>query len=536
MTTMNDPDFIHLVEANRLQKSVSNTSSQKTQAQSTKTYMNETITLRFEDGSISNIPRFRLENDFVQNAVNRVTAAKKAASATSNVSISHLILAKESNKDISQHHTSVFSYLYHHDSNTIIMPDNNMKTRCLANVTYHVISRPAITIKEGGLLSRFIKDHAMNTHAEYHYDGEIVFIVHNVPTTSQNGLHEVTANDLRRWIVSGAICNLETIDVLTKKVETLKRDLLQIEHEVKTLPTEHDGGKRVAIGSQSSKGKKAKYLSDEIERINALLHTTTQSLETLYAQHVRNCTLSIEKRSNLSHGKTCDWAIFLTGDEEKTYAKLIEQNKNWSLVPFYAFGTVVKSKQTHVILNIPVKDLSGHFVDTGGVTMTKIPHGFGIYESYVEVHPYLNSKTKTRHRLYHGKFHEGDLCEGSLYTDSGVYSGKFVSNEPTSFGKMEYADGIKISGHFASPETTPTNPYSHGIPHGQVHIRFPDKSSYEGSMYRGRITGEGVYKEEGLQKRGQFKDGVLDNDESEDNLHLSFMFGGERLWGTTTTR
>ena len=63
MTTMNDPDFIHLVEANRLQKSVSNTSSQKTQAQSTKTYMNETITLRFEDGSISNIPRFRLEND-----------------------------------------------------------------------------------------------------------------------------------------------------------------------------------------------------------------------------------------------------------------------------------------------------------------------------------------------------------------------------------------------------------------------------------------------------------------------------------------
>lgn len=561
---MSDPDFLHLVDTNRLRMNVSNT-SQKTQAQTTKALgMNQNITLRFEDGSTSTVPRFRLDKDFVQSAVNRMTA-KKASSESKVVKVSHLVSSKDSTNEattkpkLSPPPTLLlFSHLHHRDSNTIIMSNADLKMKCSANVIYDVIALPVVAIKEGGVLcggssssnrrlTLTIEPSATTHHAESHYDGSVLFIIHDVPTTSQNGKYEVTENDVRRWIVSGAIRNTESVDVLTKKIESLKQTLLQLQQEMATLPssTPHLGGKgRVTGGSstQSSvkvKDKRANFLSDEMERSTTLLQTATQSLETLYAQHITDCGLSVEKRSSKNvNNKTCDWAIQVTGDKEEIYTSLIEKNKNWSMIPMYGFGIGAKGNKTPILKALPEEDQSGHFVDIGGISMSKLPHGFGIFESYEEF-----PLRKSRHRLYHGQFHEGQFSEGTLHTDAGVYTGKFHEGQPT-VGMMEYTDGIKISGHFAANDVsmqTSTNPYCRGLPDGgEVLCKFPDKAIYKGNMSQGCITGKGYYKYAGLELSGQFQDGVLkvdggDEGQGYSNLHLSFMFGGERLWGPTTT-
>ena len=176
--------------------------------------------------------------------------------------------------------------------------------------------------------------------------------------------------------------------------------------------------------------------------------------------------------------------------------------------------------------------------------MSKLPHRFGIFESYEEFDPYLTSgKTRSRHCLYHGQFHEGEFSEGTLYTEAGAYAGKFKRGEQT-VGTMECVDGIKISGDFAVDDVslqTRRNPYSRGLPDGLQIIKFPDKATYEGEMKQGCITGKGNYNHAGLELLGEFKDGVLQVDGGDEgqgysNLHLSCMYDGERLWGLSSTK
>jgi hypothetical protein len=357
-------------------------------------------------------------------------------------------------------------------------------------------------------------------------------------------VHQVSQNDVHRWIVHGAISNVEAIDVLATKVDALKQSLLLVQQELQSRSENNNAPLRSGRGrltSQSIKERKSASLLDEKKRLETLLQTTTKSLNALYAQHVKKCILSIKKTSKSKSFSTCDWTVqVISGDDDndKMYTDLItKKNKNWSSTPLYSFGDYNSSV---VSLTIPDEEKSDRFVDTGGVTMTKLPHGFGIYESYDEV--LLSGKTKSRHRLFHGHFYEGQYSEGTLYTAAGVYTGKFdVSGQPT-VGVMEYADGIKVSGQFASSEPK-SNPYfGHAVPHGNVHIKFPDKSTFQGHMIKGTITGEGVYMQEGIQLRGKFKYGLLQQDEEEHeegqdpNLNISFMFGGERLWYPTTLR
>ena len=532
-----DPDFIHIINNNRFRKNESNISSQKT---SIRAYMNDNITLRFEDGSQSTVPRFRLDKEFIQSAVNRMTA-KKAASKPKEVFKSHLFSKDTAKKQSSRPPAMIFSHLHHRESNTIIMSDDTeLKTKCSANFTYDVVAMPAIAINDGGVLSLGVSrssrclpmESTASYHTETHYDGDVLFIVHDVPLSTQNGAYEVTEIDVKIWIVSGAIASLQEIDVLTKKIKSLKEKLMQIQQELASLPpVSMSGGKgRVSIGSSTNniRDKKAKVLQIEKERCSSLLQTAMNSLETLYSQHMEDCKLSVEKRTRdgtLFDNKCCDWAILVDGNKKAMYTSLIEKNKNWSIVPMYAFGT--KGSKAPSSLPIPEEDQSHHFVDIRGVTITKLPHGFGIFESYEE---FDRGNSRSRHRLYHGQFHEGEFSEGSLYTEAGIFSGKFDKGYPIE-GTMQYADGVEISGKFAVED----------VQDGFQVIRFPDKATYEGEMKQGRITGKGTYKDAGLELSGEFKDRVLQVDGGEEghgysNLHLSLMYGGERLWGPTSIR
>lgn len=519
--------------------------------------MNDSITLRFEDGSTSTVPRFRIDKEFIQNAVNRVTARK--AVPKPKVFKSHLFSVKNSTKESttklsSRPPTLMFSHLHHRDSNTIIMADTELKTKCSANVTYDVVAMAPIAINDSGVLSvgggrsRPTMSPVPSHQTESHYDGDVLYIIHDVPITTQNGKFEVTENDVKIWIVSGSINALENVDVLTKKIKSLKETLLQIDQELASLPsTPIPGGKgRVTVASsmKNARDKKVKVLSDEKERCISLMDTAKRSLATLYAQHMNECKLIVEKRSRDGSldNKSCDWAVQVDGDKKEMYTSLIEKNKNWSMIPMYAFGT--KGGKTTISLPIPEGDQSSHFVDIKGVSMSKLPHGFGIFESYAEFDPYLSSGKKlSRHRLYHGQFHEGEFSEGTLYTEAGIFTGKFNKGLPT-IGTKKYADGIEVSGAFSDQDVslqTSKNPYCRGLFDGFQIIKFPDKAVYEGQMKQGLITGKGTYKHAGSELSGEFRDGVLQVDEGNEgqgysNLHLSCMYGGERLWGPTNRK
>ena len=293
---MSDPDFIESIQAVRLGENVSKRSN-NTSSQSTNDI---NITLRFEDESTLVISRSRLDNDFVQSAVNRVTAKKNAASKQ-NIASTY--------KRLSQPQTQIFSHLHQLDSNSIITPEQ-IKTLCQANVIYNVISRPTITIKDGGVLSlKQQRGGTRITHSECNYDGSVLFVIHNVPTTSQNGVYQVSEKDVHRWIVHGAIFNTETVDVLSSKVNSLQQSILLVQQELdRRDEINKPRSGRGRLTSQSMKERKSASLHDEQKRLETLLQTTTKSLNALYAQHVEKCILSIKKTKNVND-KTCDWTV-----------------------------------------------------------------------------------------------------------------------------------------------------------------------------------------------------------------------------------
>ena len=147
-------------------------------------------------------------------------------------------------------------------------------------------------------------------------------------------------------------------------------------------------------------------------------------------------------------------------------------------------------------------------VDVEKVSIVMLPDGFGVHEAYTEIDSFGGNATNhesgifrnRHHRLYHGHFREGDYHEGTLHTNCGVYSGTFLSNEP-SHGKMKYSDTILITGGYAlTPEVDDSplgpNPYRRGLHHSHnVKIKYHDGAAYDGEMQHGSITGIGVYKQ-----------------------------------------
>ena len=347
-----------------------------------------------------------------------------------------------------------------------------------------------------------------------HYDGSLCFILHDVPTFSQNKRWIVTQNDIRRWIVDGCIGDDDSMALPGKRVQNLEQTLAKLEKE-------HRG-----LVATDSPEESVTYAQDEISRTKEQLEKAKAALDSARAQHFDNCSLFItllpmKEPKESDEVTTASWKVKVRGKKKELYQKLIEKNKKWCLTRMYATGDpelLTKSKKAKskrdkaadFAMTIEKSEQMHHYVDVGGVRIEKLPDGFGVYESFVTstIGNADSDDVVGRHSLYHGRFFEGAMHgEGTLYTDEGVYSGSFQFDERVGQGTIEYSDGITLSGDFALPtrsrvksqeeskqEMHSPNPYSRGNPHGNVHVHFANGDEYEGEMRNGTVAGKGVYR------------------------------------------
>ena len=540
-----DPDFISLVETNRLHPSTKDLTSPKAKARALEkkeAFLNENISLRLvptstTDATTWTIPRFRLTESFLQDAVNR---GREASSPT-----------------------LLVSHLHDRKSATVIRPKDVQHHCRTSPVIYDVHTTSALGITKGGVLS---------VAGDSYYKGDVVFVV-NVPQLSKSERYAVTTDDIHRWLVQGAISGLETMQIESDKIETLRQNLQRLEHDIKNVhvsPVYNEHG-RAIVGSPLKDARERKFedLQEEKNQTKRLLEKAKQSLEALRDKHISACSLLITNRSekdqNRSDGKqVSSFSVKVQGKKKTFYTELISNKTEWNLIPLHATGDMAaegKSKQKSIIDTTTGVE---HYVDLGGVSIEMLPDGFGVLETYSECNQFAtsangeNNNARGKHSVFHGNFREGQYHEGILHTDAGVYSGTFLSNEPHR-GTMKYSDSIILTGGFAQiKDDSPLGPnrYSHGLPHGSdAHIQFKNGAVYEGEMHHGSISGNGSFryprddcvsmgkppakKKHGTasfnEAKGDFVDGVLQNNhgiegKGASNL-LRSMFGGERLWG-----
>ncbi|KAL3801769.1 hypothetical protein HJC23_001165 [Cyclotella cryptica] len=516
---MSEPDFLSNVETNRFQHDVESQRYQTRLLEKKKAFWSETIKLQFATSQqppiirIWKIPRFRLTKSFVEDCCNRAWTSFQKTNSTSESESTKLLSRitstdKTANAKPPKMIPLMLSHLHHRESNTVIMPAD-MQSQCRAGpLLYEVVVRSAGGISSGGLLSSASGVRRINleqrlgsaSRMESHYDGDLCFVLHNVPKTSENRRFVVTENDIRRWIIEG--CTKD--DSMTVPMQKLEKALVKLEKDRKVL---------VAIGSRA---ENLTFINNEIRRTKNQLELAKLALQSARSKHFSECHLSIILQPSKLNEIKASWKVRVKGIKKEYYQKLIENYTIW--VAMYAFGdpkAKTKSYDTldmeHFVMSVPERDQADHVVDVGAVEMEMLPNGFGVYESFVTSCIVNDSDDDYgRHCLYHGHFHEGAMNgEGTLYTDEGVYYGEFRADERFGIGVMEYSDGITLSGDFALPQCSNVvvtededkgelgspmgpNPYGRGLPHGYVLIHFANGDEYEGEMRNGTITGHGV--------------------------------------------
>lgn len=472
-----DPDFLSLVETNRLHPAAAtDTTSAKAHArlqEQKKAFWNELITLRLvppacgtSTSAVMTIPRFRLTENCLREVVNR--GSPKA------LIVSHL---RDQNR-------------------TVILPTTrDLQAQCKESpVVYDVLVHFAGGVERGGVLS---------CAGDSYYRGDMIFLIKNVPKFSKSKQYEVATDDVLRWLINGAIDGIESVQMQIAKVANLQQTLQQLETDDNSIhlkPIYNEQG-RAIVGPPLKDAKEArfKFLQDEKERTKRLLTEAEQFLESERTHHYTACPLLITQRGWDAATGNISFSAKLASEGKKKdyYLDLISIKTDLCSTPMYATGDRTADNQQKPNNT----DRAEHFVDVEAVSIIMLPDGFGVHEAFAtSAKTNEDGNARSHHRLFHGHLRDGAYHEGTFHKDScGVYSGTFQSNEPCGRGKMKYADTIVLTGGFAlSPaeDDSPLgpNPYLRGLPHGDVKIQYKGGASYEGEMRRGHITGNGIYR------------------------------------------
>ncbi|KAL3781390.1 hypothetical protein ACHAW5_010286 [Stephanodiscus triporus] len=533
-----EPDFLALVETNRFQPAATtgatSTNAHAQLQQQRKAYWKELITLRLAPPAVCtvlNIPRFRLTENLLREVVNRGSSRM--------LLVSHL---RDANK-------------------TVISPTTkDLQTQCQKSpVVYDVIVHFAGGVERGGVLSGV---------GDSYYRGDMIYLIKNLPKFSKSEKYAVSTKDVHQWLINGAIDEIESVRMLSANVSTMQQTLQQLEIDINSIhlkPIYNEQG-RAIVGSQLHDAREVRFksLQDEKKQSQRRLLEAEQSLESERARHFSACPLLISQRGLDAATGNVSFSVNLLaeGKTRDYYSDLISKKTDFWSAPMYATLDMMadcKQKSNMPIKNVGTTDRTEHLVDVGSVSVIMLPDGFGVHEAFVTSAKHdEDGGARSHHRIFHGHLRDGAYHEGTLHSDSGVYSGAFRSNEPCGQGKMKYIDAIILTGGFAlsiAEDDSPLgpNPYLRGSPHGDVKIQYRCGASYEGEMRLGRVTGNGIYRypsDEVIKEnkrndlmmsfveiKGQYVDGMLQNHDNDNkgrgpsNLLMSFMFGGKRFWG-----
>lgn len=451
-----------------------------------KAWYNEVIVLHIldadtqkpRDGCTWKLPRYRLSQEFLQGLVNR----SPASSDKNGCEISYV-----------------------QDSKGEIILPTQMKALCKRHPEkYYIVCKKASRV--------FDVKHNIN------YEGDMKFVLHDVPRRSRDEKHEVTSEDIRRWVVNNIVEEDPIIQRLKKKVESLKASIDRITVDIKDTPTRPIFKKN----GTPIRGKKAdterdvifRKLNSEKMEIRSKYEDAIDNFERMRNERLEKLGVEIyeaeEKAYDVSHRTA--WMIEFTGVHKEYHEHLALSKADWNSCPLRVGYDPIQIAEKNAA---SLTDHVGGFVseteglvDMGGVSIQRLENGYGNYHRIAE--DVLPRDCDEGVEYYHGCWKDGVMDGyGIIYTSSGVYSGVVRDGKPCGEGCMNYADGDRLTGNFRK-RGSKTNPFTRGLPDGKASISFGDGSYYEGAMVDGEITGCGTYIDaSGDCYEGEFLHGAL---------------------------
>ncbi len=428
-----------------------------------KAFLNEVVTLTLSKPKASwNVPRFRLTTEFVQHLIDRTVP-------TRGVSLAYL---KSSDEAIG-----------------IVVP-SEMVRLCKKDVPYEMIlSYPNQTkdIKE---------KHGCA------YQGQMHFVLRNVPARSQNHLHTVRSPHIMKWIVDGILKEDPDLVRLEKKLSALKRSLSSINaqlEKVHEVPVINSRG--VASSGRVAERKRQEMydtLIDSKYQTDDEIEETSKTLFNLHSLKCEQIEVSVTQCSN-EHEQL--WNVELRGEYKNFNEQILLNKASWNTSFMYAFPRHREGE--HYIIDSP-----DYLVDTACISIERVEHGFGTFhrssprdlDQDQDSPPEMNSDDVVD--FYHGTYVDGKYHgSGMLYTSSYIYGGGFKSHSFSGKGTLIFKDGDILNSKSFEPSKRGTphedllatsNRYARGEP-SSCSILFSDGATYDGEMECGTITGRGVY-------------------------------------------
>ena len=253
---------------------------------------------------------------------------------------------------------------------------DSKEVRGSSPVVYDVVTQLAGGIKQGGVLAR---------SGDSYYNGDLLFLITNVPKQSSSGLFDVQPSDVHRWLVECATSSVEKIMIANDKIRGLNETLQQLEKtlaNVHKAPIYNDKTGRAITGEalHVARENKRTSLLDEQKQTKSNLAAAEQALNESRLKHLRRMELSTKRTDDTTNkSNKISFSVKLHGKKKEYYTSLITNQKDWSL-PLYATGSDLGSSNSSsndsseiALLDIMASEQAQHYVDTGSVSIVVLP-------------------------------------------------------------------------------------------------------------------------------------------------------------------
>ena len=412
-----------------------------------KRFFDETIHLNLDEPATSwKVQRFRLTPEFVQQLIDRTVPERGVSMA------------------------------YLKSSEGIIVP-SDMQRSCKKAAMYDlVLSYPNRT-----------KDVAK----KHVYQGQMQFLIRDLPVYSQNHLHRVQEQHVCKWIKNGLLREDPDLVRLEKNVTSLKRSLETVIGQLQRAseePIMNDRG-LIMTGKKAELKRQERYmkLQNNRNQVRAELGETEKSMDEQHKLRADRIKLS----AVLSNDK--NWIVNLHGEHKSYYETILLKKSNWKTSFMYAVPKEVAGDEN--------SQDTEYLVDTASASVERVENGFGCFNQPACYSADIESKENTFEQhvdCYHGSYAEGQRQGfGMLYATHGVYGGAFANNLHHGEGSLIYKDGDLVRSNFGlkvmGDKKGYTNRYARGLSNGHGKISFSDGAFYEGDLRNGAISGQGVY-------------------------------------------
>ena len=423
-------------------------------------YFNETIHI-YSTNEIEKewrVQRLRLSKKFLQHLVDRALLGSKQAGA-------------------------VVAYVKESDTGQIITPDNMqrlckpVKDASACSFSYELFLSYSNSTKD-----------VIKSRNNSSYCGDMKFNMYNVPDISQNGLHKVETIHIRNWIIDGILKEEPVITQKETKIEEMKLLLNKIKKQLEQIPYEpvlNDQGVIIS-GKYAEKKREERFMLMErnIDQLHSRLDQSWDALEKTKQDLIGKLSIRILKQKH----DAC-WEFHFLGDDKEYFEDIIVMKSNWNTSMMYA------NSNHHIVEEDNSFDEREYLVDTGGVLITRLEHGFGCFNKC----GYNQDKIKDINNhvdAYIGSYKNGARSGyGLLFSSTGIWGGQMSNDQPCGQGTQVAKDGDVQEGSFEFniSKLSTTSSYKRSNAEGLHKIQFSDGAYFHGRMEQGEFSGSGVY-------------------------------------------